>query len=162
MEMPPSVTKVTGKGITFTSNVDRCKYTLDSLIRAAYHDIQRLVLYRIRQKFNKLKGMRKNSKYKFRKTFQYWARKRDKDLILGIRTNHWYGAQQELGDRNQPKRDLLRGTVMENLDDIIKISAQYVSSVEDEAKALGIIESAEGELDDKPTGASENNQEFAG
>ncbi len=145
MPLPKGNVKITAKGVEYTSNVERCKYTLKELIIASYTDIHRLVLYRARQKFSKLRGMRKKSNFKFRATFQYWIRKRDVDMQLGIRSDRWYGSQQELGTRNQPKKEILRSTVMENLDEIIKIEALYLSSIEDEAKALGIIQKAEGE-----------------
>jgi len=51
--------------------------------------------------------------------------------------------QQELGDRNQPARHILRGTVMENIDEIRKIEGQYLSAIEDENKALALIDEKE-------------------
>src|SRR5690554_3319724 len=71
--------------------------------------------------------------------FQYWVRKRELDLVIGSKHDTWYGAQQELGSRNQPKRSIIKGTVMKNIDNIRKIQGQYLSAVEKENKALGLL-----------------------
>lgn len=55
----------------------------------------------------------------------------------------WYGVLQELGTKNQPKRDILRGTTMDNLDDIRKVQGAYLSAISDENKALGLISEEE-------------------
>lgn len=51
----------------------------------------------------------------------------------------WYGVLQELGGHNQPKRSVLRDTVIESIPDIQKIEAQYLSAIEDELKAKVLI-----------------------
>ena len=81
----------------------------------------------------------KRSKRPYKST-QYWIRKRETDLQIGFKHDTWYGVLQELGTKNQPKRDILRGTVMENIDDIRRVQGQYLSAIEDENRALGLID----------------------
>lgn len=71
--------------------------------------------------------------------FTYWARKRETDLIVGIKHWAWYGVDQELGTSKQPKHGILRNTVYNNIDEIEKIEAQYLSAIEDERKARELI-----------------------
>lgn len=141
MSMPKSVTKIKKDGIEFISNVDRAQYTIQELSRAALRDVAKLTRKRMVQKLKKLPGM-KRSKRIYNST-QYWVRKRETDLQIGFKHDTWYGVHQELGDRNQPARHVLRGTVMENLDEIRKIEGQYLSAIEDENKALALIDEKE-------------------
>lgn len=141
MPMPKSVTKVKKDGVEFISSVDRIQYTIEELSRAALRDVAKLVRKRMVKKLKKLPGM-KRSKRIYGST-QYWVRKRDCDLQIGFKHDTWYGVQQELGDRNQPARHILRGTVMENIDEIRKIEGQYLSAIEDENKALAMIDEKE-------------------
>lgn len=141
MPMPKSVTKVKKDGIEFVSSVDRIQYTIEELSRAALRDVAKLVRKRMVQKLKKLPGM-KRSKRVYKST-QYWVRKRETDLQIGFKHDTWYGVHQELGDRNQPARHILRGTVMENIDEIRNIEGQYLSAIEDENKALALIDEKE-------------------
>ena len=141
MPLPKSVVKIKKDGIEYTSSVDRVKYTLEELSRAALRDVAKLIRKRMIVKLKKLPGMKKNKR--LYKSTQYWVRKRETDLQIGFKHNTWYGVMQELGDRNQPARNILRGTVMDNLDEIRKIEGQYLSAVEDENRALGLIDEKE-------------------
>ncbi|GLC32918.1 hypothetical protein [Clostridium omnivorum] len=142
MPLPKSVVKINKKGITYTSNVDRASFTINELSRAALRDVARLIKYNIRQEFNKLRGMRKQTG-RFKGAYQHWLRKKEVDLQIGIKANTWYGVQQELGDRNQPKRDILRNSVYSHIDDIREIEGKYLSAIEDENKALELINEEE-------------------
>jgi len=139
--MPKSVTKVSKNGVEFTSNVDRINYTIEELSRAALRDIAKLVRKRMIEKLKKLPGMKK-SKRLYRST-QYWVRKWETDLQLGFKHDAWYGARQEMGTHGSPARGILRDTVFENLDDIRIITGQYLSAVEDENRAIGLIDEEE-------------------
>jgi hypothetical protein len=142
MPLPKSNMKINKKGVQYVSNIDRASYTLKELTRAALRDVARLIKYNIRQEFNKLRGMRKQTG-RFKGAYQHWLRKNEGDLQIGIKANTWYGVQQELGDRNQPKRDLLRNAVYNHIDDIRRIEGQYLSAIEDENRALGLINEEE-------------------
>ena len=127
MPLPNAKMKINKDGVRFESNVDATQYMLQELTRAALRDTAKFLRKQMVGKFRKLPGMRK-SKRPYSST-QYWVRKRETDLQIGLKHNTWYGALQELGDRGQPKRDILRSTVMENIDEIQKIQAQYLSAL---------------------------------
>lgn len=142
MPLPKSVIKINKKGVQYVSNVDRSKYLITELTRAALRDVARFLKYKIREEFNKLQGMRKQSG-RFKAAYQHWLRKREGDLQIGIRHNTWYGVDQELGTKNQPKRDILRNAVFNNIDEIRRIEGQYLSAIEEENRALGLIDEEE-------------------
>ena len=142
MPLPRSNMRINRQGVQYTSNIDRASYTLKELSRAALRDVARMLKYKIRQEFNKLPGMKKQNK-RFKSAYQHWLRKNEGDLQLGIKHNTWYGVDQELGTKNQPKRDILRSVVMNNLDEIRRIQGQYLSAIEDENRALGLINEGE-------------------
>lgn len=141
MALPKSVVKIKKNGVEYISNVDRVQYTLEELSRAALRDVAKLARKRMIEKLKKLPGM-KRAKRPYNST-QYWVRKKDCDLQIGFKHDTWYGVQQELGDRNQPARHILRGTVMENIDEIRRIEGQYLSAIENENRALGLIDEDE-------------------
>jgi HK97 gp10 family phage protein len=138
MPLPKSVVKIKKDGIEFTSNVDRVQYTLQELTRAALRDAAKLIRKRMITKLKTLPGMRR-SKRLYNST-QYWVRKRECDLQIGFKHDTWYGVLQELGTKNQPARHILRSTVFENIDEIRRIEGTYLSAIEDENKALGLID----------------------
>ena len=154
MAVPKSVMKINKNGVQFTSSVDRVQYTINELSRAALIDVGKFIRKEVIKKMRELPGM-KRSKRPYRAT-QTWVRKREADLQIGFGNmkkgtsgDTWYAIQQELGTRNQPARNFLRSTVSENIATIIRIESQYISSLEDEAKALALIrEDDEGVADD--------------
>lgn len=138
MGVPRSVTRITREGIEFTSSVDRTKYLLKELQRAALKDTGKLIRKRMLKKLKKLTGM-KGAKRPYSSS-QFWIRKIEADMQIGFKHDTWYGVQQELGTKKQPKLEILRSTVMENIDDIRRIQGQYLSTIEDENRALGLID----------------------
>lgn len=141
MPLPKSVTKITKDGVKFTSNVDRTQYLLRELQRAALRDTAKYIRRRMIEKLKKLPGM-KRSRRLYRST-QYWLRRRESDLQIGFKHNTWYGVEQEMGTSNQPKRSILRDTVYEDIAQIRIIQGQYLSAIEDENRALGLINEEE-------------------
>lgn len=146
MPMPRSVVKIKRDGVEFVSSVDRAQYTITELSRAALKDTARFLRRRMIDKLKQLRGMRR-ARRPYRST-QYWVRRRETDLLIGIKHDTWYGVDQELGTRNQPKRSIVRDTTFENIDTIRLIQGQYLSAIEDENRALGLIDEAEEVGDD--------------
>jgi HK97 gp10 family phage protein len=140
MGMPKSVTKIKRDSVEFTSSVDKAKYTIAELTRAALRDTAKLIRRRILDKARKMRGMKKGKRIP--NAFQFWLR-REGDLIIGVKHDTWYGADQELGTNNQPARHLIRDTVYENIDQIRIIQGQYLKAVEDENRARGLIDEEE-------------------
>lgn len=142
------------------SSVDRCAYTIKELTIAALRDVGKYICIMCNREAQKLyHGSMKHSKrvMGLRKTFQYWARKREMDLQVGITHDSWYGVQQELGgsgNRNRgpnsmKKKGILANTVYDHIPEIIKIESQYLSALEDEAEALALISEREREGGDE-------------
>ena len=123
--------------VIYESKVDRAQYTIRELVRAAQMDTARLMRREMLREAKKQPGMRRSKRPSA--AFQYWVRKRELDLIIGSKHDTWYGAHQELGTRKQPKRGIIKGTVMENINNIRIIQGQYLSAVENENRALGLI-----------------------
>lgn len=132
----PSPVKITKNGVEFISKVDRAQYTLDELIRAALKDCGKLICKRTKQKIKKRTG-------RLAKNTQYWVRKQENDLQVGFKSGGFYGMYQELGSSKTPKVGALYNSVQENIDDIRRIQGQYLSAIEDENRALGLIDEAE-------------------
>lgn len=144
MSVPKSVIRINKDGVQYISNVDKCQYTIRELTRAALRDVGKFICRRTNEKAQTLRGMKHNKRVRGSSSaFQYWARKRECDLQVGIKHDTWYGAEQELGSSKIQKKGFLTDTVYDNIPEIIKIESQYLSALEDEATALALIESEE-------------------
>jgi len=140
--LPRSVTRVDRVGgITFTNSVDRINYTINELCRSALRDVAKVLRKKMILKLKKLPGMKNNRR--IYKTSQYWVRRIEADLQIGMKHDAWYGAHQELGTSKQPKRSIVRDTVFESISEIRNIQAQYLSAIEDEQTALRLLNEAE-------------------
>jgi len=147
--MPKSVIKVKKDGVEYISNVDRAKYTLQELSRAALKDVAKFLRRRMVDELKKLPGMKRNKR--IYNSTQYWVRKKDADLQIGIKHDTWYGVNQELGSKNMPKKGVVRETTFNNIDEIRRIEGMYIKEIEDENKALGLIDEEEEIGDEEST-----------
>lgn len=136
MGVPKSVVKIKNGNIEFISNVDRVNHTLNELTRAALKDVGKFICNKFRTKYY---GIFKRKKGKIGKYTQYWVRKKDCDLQVGLKPFAFYGGFQELGSSKTKKLGLLQKTVEENIDQIRIIEGKYLSAIEDENRALGLI-----------------------
>jgi hypothetical protein len=136
----PKAIKIKKNGVEYVSKVDQAQYLITELIRAALRDAGNLIRRRAMEHIRALPGMKSFKNKRPPNAFQYWNRKREGDLVVGIKHDTWYGVDQELGTRNQPKRSVLRDTVFNNIDEIRRIQGQYLSTIADENKALGLID----------------------
>lgn len=136
MSVPKSVIKIKKGEVTYTSNVDRCAYTIKELCRAALRDTGKFVCAKFRIAYY---GTFKRRSGRVGRYTQYWVRKRDMDLQVGLKPNGFYGGFQELGTSKTPKSGLLKGSVQENIPKIIEIQSKYLSALEgDESNALAL------------------------
>lgn len=152
MSVPKSVVKFKKGNVEYVSSCDFAQYTIKELTRAALRDVGKFVSRTSNSDAMKLPGLKKSRRVRGKTSaFQYWVRKNECDLQVGIKHDTWYGTQQELGSRNQPKRGILRGSVYNNVAKIIEIESKYLSALEDEAAALSQIseEEYEGGADDE-------------
>ena len=147
MSVPKSVVKINKNGVQYTSSVDRASYTILELTRAALRDVGKFLARTANSKAMKLPGLKKSRRVRGRSsTFLYnvpWAKTGLPHLEVGVKHGTWYGEQQELGSSNQPKRQILRKSAHDNIAQIIEIESQYLSALEDEAKALRLISEEE-------------------
>ena len=130
MALPNAKMKIDKGGVRFESNVEAIEYSVAQLTKAALRDTAKFLRKRMLEKFKQLRGLKK-SKRLYNST-QYWVRKKENDLQIGLKHDTWYGALAELGDKGQPKRGILRDTVYENIAEIQTIQAQYLSALNDE------------------------------
>ena len=143
MSLPKSVVRFSRDGIKYISSVDYASYTIRELTRAALRDVGKFIARQCNERAMKLPGLKKSWRVRGKSSaFQYWARKNECDLQVGIKHNTWYGVEQELGSNHQPKRGILRSSTMENIKTIIEIESKYLSAVGQE-NAERLIESEE-------------------
>ena len=157
MPIPKSVTRQCGNsGLKIVDSVDRCQYTINELCRAALRDVGKYMVITANKKAQKLPGMSKSKRVRgTRHAFQYWVRKNTNlkmlpDLQVGIKHDTWYGVNQEFGTKKMKKKGFLMASASENVANIVKIEAQYLSAMESEAAALSKINEGEykGQEDD--------------
>lgn len=156
MGLPKSVVRfktVKGKTeISYTSSVDQASYLITELTRAALRDVGKYVSRICNQTAQKLPGLKSSKRVRARSSaFQYWVRKGDGDLQVGIKHGTWYGSDQELGTSGQPRRGILRNSTYDNIQGIREIESQYLSSINSSAESAAALcsdEEYEGGADD--------------
>lgn len=127
----PSAIKITKNGVEYISQVNRTQYMLKELVHAANKDVGKFVTKEAK------KVIRRNTG-RGRKNTQYWARK-DGSLQVGYKPGGFYLGFQELGTTKVQQENMLKNAVLNNIDDIRRIQGTYIKSIEDENKALGLI-----------------------
>lgn len=134
MSLPKAV-KITRNGVEYINNVNRLEYTRNELIRAAFRDTGKYICSSTRRKIRRRTG-------RLAKNIQYWVRTKQQypNLQVGFKPKGWYGLYQEIGAKNISKVAALSTTTQNNIREIRKIQAQYLS-------ALG-TESAENKINE--------------
>ena len=140
MSVPKSVIKIKKGNIEYISSVDRVQYTMAELSRAALRDVGKFICNKFR---NGYYGLFRRKKGNVGRYTQYWVRRKECDLQVGIKPNAFYGGFQELGSSKSKKYGLLQKTVSESIPEIVAIESKYLSALEDEASALAMIEEEE-------------------
>lgn len=176
-------TKVLSNGnIIYNDNFDAAKYTITTLCALALNDIGKLITKKqINYIKDRFKGLKGNASRRIFNAWQYWRRKQEKDLIVGVKDlkvkptkgswqppkwhtqprngDAWYSVGIETGKQGHidiPVEKILYDTVVENFEDIRKITASYLSSVDLENDKLEqIVDGAN--VEDKFSEESEEN-----
>lgn len=146
----PSPIKITKTGVEFISQVDRAKYTLVELQRAALRDSAKLLRRRMLDKTRARHGRSLRRGRRPPNAFQYWVRKRENNLQIGIKHDTWYGVLQELGTAGQPKRAILRDTTYAHVDEVRRVMGAYIKEIEDENRAKALMQEEVEFEDDEP------------
>lgn len=151
MSAPKSVVKVKKGNVEYTSNVDAAQYYIFELSRAALRDVGKFVKAKFKEAFyehfDKQTGnagratsavvlSNKNTKYP---RVEIGLKK---SQLKGI-----YGYEQEFGTSTVPRLGLLQSAVEDNIPKIIEIESKYLSGLEDEARALSMVDEEEYEDD---------------
>ena len=147
MSVPKSVVRFKRGGIEYTSRVDFASYTILELTRAALRDVGKFLVRTANTSASKLPGLKKSRRVRGKtSTFLYevpWAKTGLPHLEVGVTHDTWYGVEQELGSSSQPRRQILKKTAQMNVQKIIEIESKYLSALEDEARALSLINEGE-------------------
>lgn len=145
MSTPKTVTKVLDNGVTYTSNVEKCEYAINELCRGALRDVAKYVIKTFRTSYYGYYQKHTGKGGKVPKA-KVWASANTQypRVQIGLKkgkVDGFYGLFQELGTSNGvPKLGFLTHAVEDNVATIIEIESQYLSALEDEAKALKMIE----------------------
>jgi len=131
----PKAVKFTKNGVEYISQVDRTQYFLKELVHAANKDVGKFITRETKKKIKKRTGRGK-------KNTQYWARK-DGSLQIGYKSAGFYLGFQELGTSKAKQESMLKNAVLKNKDEIRKIQGTYIKSIEDENRALGLLDESE-------------------
>ena len=156
MPIPKSVTKVSRDGnVTYTSNVDRVKYTIQELTRGALRDVGKYLAKQY--KLNYVKNTKNKITGLGRKQVKYWARRIECDLQIGLgyikghrnysKTKGSWAEDMEIGSSQRPKKSILRNTVFDNIDKIVEIESKYLSELSKEEPNLNGLSEADYEGD---------------
>ncbi len=159
MAMPKSVTKVRKDGIEFVSSVDRVQYTITELSRAALRDTAKLLR-------NRIKSMAPEDTGNLKRNVGSWVRKAadgempylqvgvyDKERAAKKGLKHaYYAGFQEFGTSKMSAanggRGFVRPAVMDSIDEVRVIQGKYLSEIENENRAVGLINEGEEIADD--------------
>lgn len=151
MSVPKSVVKITKNGVEYTSNVDKCNYLLFELSRAALRDTAKFCTRKFKESY--YQHFKRHTGDAGRATkYKVYANKDTKypRVQIGLKTGKvdgFYSYFQEFGTSKTAKLGLLSKSVEGNIAEIVKIESQYLSALEDEAKALALIDESEMEGD---------------
>ena len=158
MSAPKSVVKINKSGVQYTSDVDKCQYYIFELSRAALRDVGRFVKRKFKESYYSHFKKRTGNAPKATKVKVYSnAKTKYPRLEIGLphaskgnEVKGFYSYFQEVGTSKTPKLGLLKNTAHDNIAEIVKIESQYLSALEDEAKALALVneEDYEGDGDD--------------
>lgn len=150
MPVPKPKMKIKADGIEYIEDFDKAEYYIEELTRAALRDVGKFIRKATQKayysRFNKKTG---STFYGFKGSFGYWVRKKETDLLVGINVAEkdpqgasWF-ANQELGTESFPKLGIFFNTVMNNIDEIRKIEAEYLSYIDDELRAAQKVDEEE-------------------
>lgn len=151
MSVPKSVVKLNKNGITYTSSVEKANYYLYELTRAALRDVGRFVRKQFRQTYYQVLRRHTGEGAKAI-SFVVLSSKNTKYPRVEIGIKHsspgkevhgFYTYFHEVGTSRHKKQGILSKTVYGNIDKIIEIESQYLSALEDEARALNMISEKE-------------------
>lgn len=150
MSAPKSVVKLKKGNVEYTSNVEAAEYYLFELSRAALRDVGKFVKAKFKESFYDHFDRETGNAGKAT-SYTVLSNKSTKypRVEIGLKKSQLkgvYGYEQEFGTSTVPRLGLLQSAVEDNIAKIIEIESKYLSGLEDEAKALSMVD--EGEYED--------------
>lgn len=151
MAVPKSVVKINKNGVQYISEVDKCKYYIFELSRAALRDVGKYLKRKFRDSYYN-HFMKHTGNGPKATTVKVYSNVNTKYPRLEIGLPHsdkkktvvgFYSYFQEFGTSKTPKLGLLKNAAYDNIPEIIKIESQYLSALENEAKAMALIDEDE-------------------
>lgn len=148
MSAPKSVVKIRGTNVEYISKVDFACYNIYELSRAAMRDVGKFLANSIRAGLRKMPGSKQDKEVKsFTAGHITYKVPYNPDglpyLQVGTKPESWYNEEHELGSSKKPKFGILKKTAQDNIAKIIEIESKYLSALEDEARALSLINEGE-------------------
>lgn len=108
---------------SYISKVDKAKKRISEKPYRVLNIIGQFLASEARRKAKRKSG-------RLRKSIQYWARKKEKDLQIG--TKSFYGPAWELGNSQMKAEPFLMPTVTENIDTIVSLTKSVYSELNSE------------------------------
>ena len=157
----PKYVKITRNGVEYIDGTDRAKYCIAELTRAAMIAVGSYILNKFRGSVYRgfLRKKTGNSRY----ALQYWVPKKDDDgktaqnavLYVGYKAPRkakrpagFHAVFRDEGTKFIEGRNLLYSIVSDNLEEIRKIEAQYLSAINDADDGESRINESEAESDE--------------
>lgn len=109
--------------ISYVSKVEKAKKRISEKPERVLNIIGQFLSSEARRKAHKRTG-------KLKKSIQYWARKREKDLLIGSKS--FYAAAWEFGNSQMSADPFLLPTVTENVDTIVELTKAVYSELNNE------------------------------
>ena len=105
---------------SYISKVDKATKKLQEKPERVYNFIGQFLASEVRRKARRRSG-------RLRRSIQYWARKQEKDLLIGSKS--FYAPAWELGNSQMSAEPFLMPTVLENVDTITTLTKQVYSEL---------------------------------
>ncbi|MBU5289992.1 HK97-gp10 family putative phage morphogenesis protein [Paraclostridium bifermentans] len=115
--------KPRGQQKSYISKVDKAKKRISEKPHRVLNIIGQFLASEARRKARKKTG-------RLKKSIQYWARKKEKDLQVGSKS--FYAPAWELGNSQMPAEPFLMPTVMENIDTITELTKSVYREMNNE------------------------------
>lgn len=109
-----------GEQKSYISKVDKAKKKIQEKPERVLPIIGQFLASEVRRNARRKSG-------RLRKSIQYWARKREKDLLIGSKS--FYAPAWEFGNSNHAADPFLMPTVLENVDTITTLTKQVYSEL---------------------------------
>lgn len=147
MSAPKSVMKIKKGNVTYESKVDFVCYNIFELSRAAMRDVGRYLATQMRAAARKLPGSQRDRFVRYKTAGIIFKVPFNKNGLphveIGTTADSWYTEAHEKGTSGQPRRGILHDTAYKHRAKIIEIESKYLSALEDEARALSLIDEGE-------------------